>query len=70
MERKIVQIVSAPDNLYALYVDDDGVEFTTRIVCIGLTNTGEVVMMDTCDSGIVKEIEITKQILNHEVIPD
>lgn len=47
---KIIQIMPAPENLYVVYEDDDG-EFDSKIFCFGLTDEGEVVMMDMDGNG-------------------
>ncbi len=61
MDDKIIQIMPAPDNLYAVY-DDDGEELKTKIVCLALTNDGDVFMMDSDDDGIIREIGAVKRV--------
>lgn len=57
IEEKIIQIIPAPENMYAEYKDEDnGDIFHMRIVCLGLTNLGEVVLMDITDGDGVIDI--------------
>lgn len=55
MDKKIVQIIPAPKDLYATYRDTEG-DITAKVVCLGLTNEGEVVLRDICSSGYIEEV--------------
>ena len=44
------QIIPAPDNLYVIYKDGEE-EFEVKVLCLGLTNSGDVVMIDSDDNG-------------------
>lgn len=49
---KIIQIMPAPQGLLGVYTDDtDGTEFYTHVVCLALTEEGDVLMLDTDDFG-------------------
>ena len=52
---KIIQIIPAPENLFAVYEDEEG-EFETKVVCLGLTNIGNVILMDIDYVGDVGEV--------------
>jgi len=57
VNEKIIQIIHAPKNMYAEYKDDDGNKLHVKIVCIGLTNSGDVVLMDMTDGdGIIDAV--------------
>lgn len=57
----IKQIIPAPDNLYVVYEDDDG-EFESKVICLALLNTDEVVMMDSDDIGQIQIAEGIKYV--------
>lgn len=58
----IKQIIPAPDNLYVVYEDNEG-EFESKIVCLALLNTDEVVMMDSDDIGQIQIAEGIKHVI-------
>lgn len=45
MKEKIIQIIPAPANLYAIYAVDGG-EGISEVVCLALTDSGKVLAMD------------------------
>jgi len=59
MEEKIIQIIPAPDNIYALYKDDDDPEnpMEIKVVCFALTDQGDVLPMDMDNNGVVGEVQ-------------
>lgn len=58
MEDKIVQIIQAPSNLYSLYKDDEfpNQPMETKVICLGLTELGNVILLDIDDLGHVDDI--------------
>lgn len=54
MENKIIQIIPAPKNLYAIY-DDEKKEIISKILCLGLTDSGDILLLDVDEYGIVGE---------------
>lgn len=54
MVRKIVQIIPAPKDLYVIYRDAEE-DIKSRVVCLGLTNEGEVLLMDVRSDGDIDE---------------
>lgn len=65
MDEKIIQIMPAPKNLFVVHEDEER-EFTTRVVCLALTDHGRVFMMDTDDFGEIEEISKTHKGLQWE----
>lgn len=63
----IIQIMPAPENLYALYHNDEGDEVGFPIVCMALTKDGDIKFCDVDDSGY---IDISKSNDIREYIPD
>ncbi|MDK9872940.1 hypothetical protein ACP3TN_09875 [Staphylococcus sp. IPLA37011] len=57
-EMDFVQIMPAPINLFTSHKDKDGV-FYMPLVCMALTNYGDVVFCDTDSSGGIEEISGT-----------
>ncbi|KSU86567.1 hypothetical protein AS180_17930 [Priestia veravalensis] len=55
MAEKIIQIIPAPKNLYAVYQDDEHPKepILSKIICLGLTDQGEVVLMDMDETGFI-----------------
>lgn len=45
MDDKIIQIMPAPDNLYAQYKMDEGDIHESKVLCLGLLNNGDVIML-------------------------
>jgi len=54
MDKKIIQIMPAPHNLRSMYKDAEGI-IEEKVICLGLTNEGEVVLMDICADGDIDE---------------
>ncbi len=50
---KVIQIMPAPEGLYSVYLDDDGTTHDVPVVCLGLTEEGEVVLMDIDSTGYI-----------------
>lgn len=57
-KEKIIQIIPAPSNLYAIYHDGDDPKhpMECKVVCFGLTDHGNVVPMDMDDEGYIEDI--------------
>jgi len=55
MDEKIIQIIPAPAKLFAVYSNEENPkrEITSRIVCLALTDKGEVYAMDTDSTGFI-----------------
>jgi len=55
---KIIQIIPAPENLYAIYKDDDNpdIPMEVKVICLGLTNEGKVILLDVDDTGYIEEV--------------
>lgn len=49
----IIQIMPVPENLYALYHNDEGDEVGFPIVCMALTKDGDINFCDVDDSGYI-----------------
>lgn len=43
---KIIQIIPAPTNLCAVYSQGDGSQYVAPVICLGLTNNGDVWPLD------------------------
>lgn len=54
-DEKVIQIMPAPSGVRCIHKDGDD-EFATPVVCIGLTNLGRVIFMDSDDCGQIEEI--------------
>jgi hypothetical protein len=52
MKGKIIQIVTAPNDVYTVH-DLDGVECLLKVVCLALTDRGEIIPMDINGRGVV-----------------
>lgn len=50
-DTKIIQILPAPSDLYINYIGDPEGPFKEPALCIGLTNKGEVLLLDIDDEG-------------------
>lgn len=57
-EMDFVQIIPAPMNLFTSHIDGED-EFYMPIVCMALTNYGDVVFCDTDSTGGIEEISGT-----------
>ena len=57
MEEKYIQIIPAPNNLYAIY-EDAGEEIESKIIMFALKNNGGIDMLDMDDSGWI-DVAIT-----------
>lgn len=59
MEEKIIQIVPAPKNIYAVYTNEDNPDrdITSNIICLALTDQGNVWLMDADESGRVAKVD-------------
>lgn len=53
---KIIQIIPAPENLFAQYQLDGGTHSECPVAFIGLSETGEIHFLDFDESGIVDEV--------------
>ncbi|TYR78441.1 hypothetical protein FZC66_19350 [Priestia megaterium] len=55
MTEKIIQIIPAPKNLSAVYLDEDNPDkpILSKAICLGLTDQGEVVLMDMDETGFI-----------------
>lgn len=52
------QIIPAPDNLYVVYKDDQTQEeFEMKVLCLGLTEIGNIEMIEVDDSGWISACE-------------
>ena len=58
MEQKIVQIMQAPPNLFAIYKDggEEPGDFRVPVLCLALTNDGEILMMDADKNGSINSV--------------
>lgn len=56
MEDKIIQIMPAPTNMFAVYGLGNGEEFCSKIICLGLTSSGDILLLDSDDSGFFAEV--------------
>lgn len=54
MNDKYVQIMPAPNNLYAIY-EDEGEEIESRIVMFALNEDGDITMLDMDKNGWLDE---------------
>ncbi|UXR29858.1 pathogenicity island protein [Staphylococcus simulans] len=54
MSGKYVQIMPAPNNLYAIY-EDEGEEIESRIVMFALSEDGDITMLDMDKNGWLDE---------------
>lgn len=60
MDEQIIQILPAPKNLYTVYEDEYHDEpMIFKVLCIGLTNKGSVVLLDMDDNGFIDIAETT-----------
>jgi hypothetical protein len=52
-EEKIIQIMPAPQNLFVKYTNDENPNehITSKVLCLALTDAGEVYLMDMDESG-------------------
>lgn len=59
MKGKIIQIIPAPDNLYALYRDDDDPDnpMKMKVVCFALNDQGDVFPIDMDEDGITGDVQ-------------
>ena len=55
MNEKIIQIIPAPKDLYAVYNIDIN-EGQSRILCLGLTNEGNVLILANSFGGDVRDV--------------
>lgn len=55
MRGKIIQIIPAPENLYVTY--NDGEDFDVKVVCLALTDQGDILLMDIDDNGFITEAQ-------------
>jgi len=55
MKGTIIQIMQAPLNLSAVY-DSPDIQDSIHVLCLALTDQGEVVVMGTNGRGIAKDI--------------
>lgn len=62
MKGKIIQICSAPSNLYAVYTMD-GEKEHEPILCLALTDKGEILIMDTDGVG---QVDVSHEQANFE----
>lgn len=56
MDEKIIQIMPAPDNLYAQYKMDEGDIHESKVLCLGLLNNGDVIMLDVDGTGYIEDV--------------
>lgn len=54
MDNKIIQIMPAPESLYAVYYNEKK-EIISKILCLGLTDGGDILLLDIDEYGIVSE---------------
>lgn len=55
IEKDVIQIIPAPENIFAAYKDKDG-EFYCPIVCMALLSDGEIHFCDTTSSGEIQNV--------------
>ncbi|SHH87055.1 hypothetical protein SAMN02746098_01625 [Desulfosporosinus lacus DSM 15449] len=53
MKGKVIQIMPAPSNLYATY--NMTKEEHLNVLCLALTDQGEILVMDMDDDGFIEE---------------
>lgn len=58
MDEKVIQVMNAPNNLYAMFEDDEDLKnpMESRILCFGLTNMGNVIPMDIDEMGLISDV--------------
>lgn len=54
-DEKIIQVIPAPEGMFATY-DDEGKKISSKVICIALTNHGQVMIMDADNSGLVEDV--------------
>ena len=64
MEDKIIQIIPAPNDLFVVY-DHDCEEEGENLLCLALTDQGNILLMGTDSTG---SVEIVTNILNFECV--
>ena len=47
----------APDNLYAVYKEEDGTSTRVKVICLALDSIGNIEMLTADDDGIIDSIE-------------
>jgi hypothetical protein len=54
---KIIQIIPAPSNLYCVFNDNEtaGKEFESKVICLGLTNEGDIIILDLSTDGLIDD---------------
>jgi len=59
MKEKIIQIMPAPMGLFAEYRNEENPSnpFFNRVICLALTDRGEIHVMDIDDMGTVEKAE-------------
>lgn len=55
IEKDVIQIIPAPENIYAAY-KDEGKEFYSPVVCMALLSDGEIQFCDTTSNGEIENI--------------
>lgn len=55
IEKDVIQIIPAPENIFAVHKDKGG-EFYSSVVCMALLSDGEIHFCDTTTSGEIQNI--------------
>ena len=55
LDEKIIQIMPAPSDLYAIFKNSYG-NVHSKIICIALTNEGNVQLLDVDEMGFVSDV--------------
>lgn len=63
---KYIQIITAPNDLYAVFQMEDGTEEYSRIPLFALTEKGDIEMIDIDDSGWFDNPVTTRNFLRIE----
>jgi hypothetical protein len=58
-DEKIIQIMPAPNDLFAEFANDDDPDnpFISRVICLALTDAGEIYLMDIDENGWIDKAE-------------
>lgn len=72
---KIIQIMPAPEDLYAVYdmkndEEYDGDKYYSKIISLALLDNGDVIMLDIDDSGYIDEPNTSSNFIGIEWIHD